>query len=219
MSEQLGLWGEDGGQAFGQVNVGAVDAEDLRKKAPGRAAGPLKTPMRLLNRDERLRRFAQLSAIGMKSKQIMVAMGLKHSRSVRTIRQEAMAAGYVQKLQDERDEVAKDIRAEIKEVAAKCVEYMDVTSALALRNLYSDIEKETPDKPAKVNIAESKLITEMLNSTEYSGKKLEPPKVEVNILSQSQTNIATAAERIDAILAKYLPVEEVQVESAESVAG
>ena len=172
------------------------------KKKPGRQKGQ---PAEARNMDDRAKKYAQLAALGLKSKQIQYALGLRNQNSLKRLRDISLEQGYLQKLQDARDAQVIDIRAEVKTVAENCVTYLKASSEMAM----TKIGKALIDNPGgDINIPEAKVITDIFNSTEYSGKKAEVPNVVVDIRAESGASINDAVDKIDRILAKYLTKEQ-----------
>jgi len=180
-----------------------MEEEIIKKKFGGSKKG---RKVEYRNMDDRSKKYAQLAALGLKSKQIQYAMGLKGQNSLKLLRNVAMEKGYLQKLQDERDNKVVDIRAEVKEVAENCVSYMKVASDMAMTRIGRALIK---NPAGDINLSEAKLMTDMFNSTEYSGKKADVPHVVVDVRADAGASIDGAVEKIDQILEKYLPKKEV----------
>ena len=170
-----------------------------RKKSLGRPKGTTGTHA---DTDNKARKYAQLAALGVKSKQIRAALGINSSQSLQIIRKHATANGYLQNLQAARDNQVIDIREEIKKVAENCVTYMNISSQIAVTNICKKLQNDGAD--AEINLAEAKVMREFLDSTEYSGKKAEIPTVTVDVRTESGNAIDSAVNRIDDILSKYL---------------
>lgn len=160
-----------------------------------------------ISTDERARKYAQLAALGARTKHIKQALGLNKYSAValHKIREDAYKKGYVQNLQEQTDANVIDIRQQMKELAETCIKTMNLTAEVIHTNLIDDliVASET-GKKVSVNLGEAKVIAEFLNSTEYSGKKAEPPVQIVDVKVDSEKAIEGHLNNVEKVLEKYL---------------
>jgi len=172
-----------------------------------------------ISSDERARKMAQFAALGLRPKQIRKELGLCKTNhdSLKRLRKIAYEEGYTQRLQESQDKEVINIREEMKRIAGIAVENLMATQQMILANTMDDyklaLEKKKidPNYRFSPDLKGANFSLDFINSTEFSGKKLDPPQVQVNILDQSQTKIEDAGAKIDAILAKYVPKKEQKV--------
>jgi hypothetical protein len=152
------------------------------------------------NIDARARVYAQMEVAGYKANEIRTALNLDSPASINCVRKRAYEQGYVQKLQEEKDEISVKCMRQRENLALRTLTIMNNK---AMDILDKEVIHEDGSKEKYIpSIAETKLAVDMLNSTEFTGRKNEAPEVIVNQNIQAEQKILTGSLVINTALKK-----------------
>jgi hypothetical protein len=133
--------------------------------------------------DARAKLCARLLVRGFKRSEIQQELGLKFSGSVNHALKRAYKMGYFDELNDQCDDLAIDIGKTRKETAKACWDLLKHKTG----NLMDKAEKfNKGEKDAEdITLAEGKFCIDTVNATEFTGKKMEAPEINISITKQS----------------------------------
>lgn len=140
------------------------------------------------NKEAKVQRLAIMEAMGTRPLDMSRALG-QSNMSTYNHRMEAYKKGYVQDLQDKMRDKVTSLAEERRIIAEAC--------AKAIRKKTVDISKKTP---SEIKLKEAEFALKALEGTEFSGKRAEPPKVEINIKDEATLQIQQSFSDIDKIL-------------------
>lgn len=165
---------------------------------------PLSTLSHAQNsREARKRVYAQLDAQGRRPAEIARILGLSGSGSLKSVRRGAYEAGYVQDLQGERDLVAVRTVTMKEERERFAREVLMVLNKKAL-----DINMKPGEE---ISLDEAKFCLKGLEVTEHSGRRVDPPIVQVNTKQEIVVNVQSEIQGIVDILGRSgIDLDEIQ---------
>lgn len=139
----------------------------------------------------RLRLVAQYLALGLKTNEIGVKLGVKQAGGL--VRR-AYDEGYYAELLAERNGKATTLYQERETLARECLHVMNTGVAR--------ISKVMESEPERIDVSQIKLAKECFAETEHTGKKVDAPVVQVNIKQEITDKLAGRMSRINSLLAK-----------------
>lgn len=141
--------------------------------------------------DARQRTYAQLEAMGLRPGEIARHLGLGQTSSLESIRRGSYEKGYVQELQQERDEQVVDMRVEREKLAKQCFDVM-IRKSTAIAG----------KKDGKITLGEAEACRRMVEVTEHTGRRMEVPAIEVNVRQETNIGIQTELNMVVGLLKK-----------------
>jgi len=147
-------------------------------------------------RSARVAKVASLVASGLKKGEIAEEMGVKNpSNLVKRAHESGLVAG----IQAKQIEKAMDLNATRKRIAENCLRAMETGSEMILEEI-EDIkvvnEGATEEEKQEVPIPKLKMVKDMLDSTEYSGRKLDRPEQEQPGAEELDNGVAEAVKAL-----------------------
>jgi transposase len=139
--------------------------------------------------DAKQQRLAIMEVLGMSPKQMRTSMH-NSPQTIYRHRQEAHSKGYVQELQEKMKDQTSSLLEERKILAERCFKIVNKKA--------NSILDRSEDEEIKLKDAEFAL--KAIGETEHSGRKVDAPKVTINVKKEATLNIQQNLNDISKIL-------------------